>query len=52
MVAPFSVVRYWPMASKFSNANPIGSISWWQPLQLLPADQVRGEAIARRRRRA
>ena len=37
MVTPFSVVRYLPIASKLSNASPIGSIIWWQPLQLLPA---------------
>ncbi len=28
----------WPIASKFSNARPIGSISVWQPAQLEPAD--------------
>src|SRR5690606_7067864 len=26
-----SMVRYVPMESKFSNAKPIGSISWWHP---------------------
>src|SRR4029078_7276165 len=37
MVAPFSVVRYCPTASKLSNAKPIGSISWCQLWQRDPA---------------
>ena len=54
MVAPFSVVRYWPMASKLSNASPIGSISRWQLVQLLPAVSwaaKRSRAVGRRRDR-
>src|ERR1700690_1566629 len=28
--APLSVVRYAPVASKFSNGKPAGSMVWWQ----------------------